>query len=366
MPLKFKSLTMNKPGKIFSVILLISLMLNSGCLQQPVNINDPDNLVIYPPPPAKTRIQYLTSFSTSSDFEGNQSGVNKFLFGETAPLPIVKPYGIAVSGSKIYICDTGIKGLIILDTVDKTFKYFTPGGKGQLQLPINCDIDYEGNLYIADGNRQQVVIFDRDLNYLNEFSLKDDFKPTGIKVDSANIWIAASNGHCIQVYDRKDLSFRYSFPDAGINEPDYLYQPINIDLVEDKILVSDVGNCSIKSFDKKGELIDSFGNAGDGLGQFTRPKGIAADKEGNVFVVDAAFENVQIFNSGGELLLYFGGTYTGPGGMWLPAGITVDFGNLEYFEKFVDPTFKLEYLIYVSNQYGPDKISVYGFVGLTE
>lgn len=360
------NILMKKTLIIRKFLLIIPLLLMISCLDQPSRPGDPDNLVIYPQPPGITRIQYLTSFSSSSDFEGEQGKINKFLIGEKRPVTIVKPYGVNVSGSKIYICDTGIKGLIILNTDDQSFKVFTPGGRGQLQMPFNCDLDFEGNLYIADGNRRQLVIFDKDLNYLNELSLVDKAKPTDVKVDSTLIYVSASDNHRIEVYNRNDLSLKTIFPKAGINEKEYLYQPLNIELDENYIYVSDIGNCSVKVFDKKFKLVNSFGSPGNGLGQFTRPKGISADKEGNIYVVDAAFENVQIFNSSGDLLLYFGGTYTGPGGMWLPADVTIDYGNLEYFNKYVDPAFKLEYLIYVSNQYGKDKLSIYGFVGLTE
>ena len=79
-------------------------------------------------------------------------------------------------------------------------------------------------------------------------------------------------------------------------------------------------------------------------------------------MVDAGFENVQIFNKDRKLLMYFGGSYKGPGDMWLPAKIIIDYDNLEYFQKYVDPGFTLKYLIFVTNQYGPDKVNVYGRV----
>ena len=107
------NILMKKTLIIRKFLLIIPLLLMISCLDQPSRPGDPDNLVIYPQPPGITRIQYLTSFSSSSDFEGEQGKINKFLIGEKRPVTIVKPYGVNVSGSKIYICDTGIKGLII-------------------------------------------------------------------------------------------------------------------------------------------------------------------------------------------------------------------------------------------------------------
>jgi len=71
---------------------------------------------------------------------------------------------------------------------------------------------------------------------------------------------------------------------------------------------------------------------------------------------------VQIFNARGELLLHFGGAYKGAGAMWLPAAVAISYENLSYFESYVDESYRLEYLIYVTNQYGPAKVNVYGKV----
>ncbi|MEI7982770.1 MAG: hypothetical protein WCI71_14050, partial [Bacteroidota bacterium] len=111
-----------------------------------------------------------------------------------------------------------------------------------------------------------------------------------------------------------------------------------------------------------GKYLSTVGGNGSGLGQFARPKGIAVDNDENLYVVDASFENTQIFNKDGHVLLFFGGPYRGPGDMWLPAKVTIDYDNLKYFQKYVDQAFQLNYLIFVTNQYGPDKVNVYGAI----
>lgn len=335
----------------------------SSCSRKPINTIDAENIVIYPAPPAETRIQYLTSFSSSTEFSGNQTAFKKFVFGEETPLPILKPYGISIEGSKLYICDTGIRGLEIINLETKTFQYFIPKGKGQLQLPINCDVDANGNIYIADAARKQIVIFNKELKYVNAISLSDNHKPTDLEVGDSKIWVSVVDSHTIQVFNKDDLSFYSSFPKKIKEDSDYLYQPTNITRKDSIIYVSDVGDCKIKLFENMGEYKSSFGGSGKGFGQFTRPKGISVDDAGNIYVVDAAFENIQIFNPSGKLLMHFGGTYTGPGGMWLPADVEVNYQNTHLFQDYVESSYNLKYLIFVSNQYGPDKISVYGFVG---
>ncbi|MBK6839081.1 MAG: hypothetical protein IPG90_13205 [Bacteroidetes bacterium] len=46
----------------------------------------------------------------------------------------------------------------------------------------------------------------------------------------------------------------------------------------------------------------------------------------------------------------------------IPAKVIVDYDNLSYFQKYVDPAFDLKYLVFVTSQYGPDLINVYGRV----
>jgi DNA-binding beta-propeller fold protein YncE len=153
-----------------------------------------------------------------------------------------------------------------------------------------------------------------------------------------------------------------TFPAVNKDDPQSLFSPTNIFVTSNEVYVTDFGDFKIKVYSHDGEFIRSVGSYGQGIGQFSRPKGIAVDKDENLFVVDAGFENAQIFSKSGKLLMFFGGNYKGPGDMWLPAKVTLDYDNMEYFEKYVDPSFNLKYLIFVTNQFGPDKITIYGAV----
>ncbi|MDP6527039.1 MAG: hypothetical protein QGH15_22905 [Kiritimatiellia bacterium] len=78
-------------------------------------------------------------------------------------------------------------------------------------------------------------------------------------------------------------------------------------------------------------------------------------------MVDAQWEVVQIFDSEGRVLLAFGGAKPGPDGMGMPAGIVTDRTSLPAFQKYIDKNFKAEYLLFVTNQFGPNKICVFAF-----
>ncbi len=325
---------------------------------------DDDNIVVFPGPPDTARIQYLTSISNSVDITGKRSGFIEWILGADEGRPIVKPYGLRIHKGKLYICDSMLGGLVIIDLEKKSFNYFQPGGLGQLKKPLNCFVAPNGYLYVADAARQEIVIFDQQLKFVKSIGRPMITRPTDVVLYKDNIWVCDIKKQQVHIFSNKDFKYIRSFPDVGTNpEADnFLNQPTNISIKNDKIYVSDFGAFKIKVFSLRGEYLSSIGSYGRGTGQFVRPKGIALDKESRLYVVDAGFENVQMFDSQGKLLLFFGGSYEGHGNMWLPAKVIVDYDNLKYFQQYVHPTFKLKHLIFVTNQYGPDKISVYGFV----
>ncbi len=345
--------------KYVEILLVLLFLWSCSASKKTVKMSEP---VIFPLPPDKPRIQFLTSFSKSTDITGTQSEFLSSIVGKEEIRQIIKPYGIAIHKGKIYICDTMLEGIVVVDLKKSTFEYFLPEGLGYLKKPINCFVDNNGYLYVTDSKRKQVVIFDEDGNYKNSIGGKDEIRPIDVFVDENNIWLSDLLNHRVAVYDKESLQFVKSIPSENADSTAKLFSPTNITIRNGKLYVSDFGDFNVKVYSLEGKYLRTVGSYGRNLGQFVRQKGVAVDKNNNLYVVDAGFENVQIFNEEGKLLMFFGGPYKKPGDMWLPAKVIIDYDNLEYFQKYVYPKFKLNYLIFVTNQYGPDKINVYGFI----
>ena len=58
-----------------------------------------------------------------------------------------------------------------------------------------------------------------------------------------------------------------------------------------------------------------------------RPKGVALDGEGHVYVVESYYDSLLVFSPQGEFLMPIGGTGTATGRFYLPSGVWVDAGN---------------------------------------
>ena len=320
--------------------------------------------MLFPAPPEVPRIQFLRSFSGSSDLE-TESPLSKFLNITKTDFKIInKPYGIATGNGKIYICDSYQGTLDIIDLTRNTLRIFTPLGFGALRKPINAALDSTGNLYITDTQRGDIVVFGPDLSFKK--SIKgESLKPVDVDVRGDSVYIADMKDKNVEIWSASGNTKVADFPPPREDTPDSLrlIEPVSLAVDKERnVYVCDFGAFCVRKYDHEGKLIRTFGTLGKSSGQFARPKGITVDDEERLYVVDAAFENVQIFDKDGNLLLFFGGPYARPGNMYLPAQITIDYQAMKWFEPYVLPGFKLQYLLFVTNQFGPDKIGVYGFL----
>ena len=119
-----------------------------------------EQAIFYPPAPSEPKLQYLTSFSMSSDLVPRASGFNRFLLGEDTSryTSIMKPYGLEVRGSKLYVCDTIVSQMHILDFTALTWETFVPKNRGKLDKCINVAVDSEGNRYVSDPGRGEATV----------------------------------------------------------------------------------------------------------------------------------------------------------------------------------------------------------------
>jgi DNA-binding beta-propeller fold protein YncE len=322
--------------------------------------------IFYPPPPEKPRLQFLVKFSEEQDLGQSMSKLSVFVTGaKPTSKPILKPYGVALSGNQIFVCDTTARALDILNLTNKTMRFFAPAGMGKMGSPISLAIDADGTRYVADTLRNQVLIYGSDDTYRGALGASASLRPTGVALAGDRVYVADVKGHCIRVYGKTEHQLLFTIPrdpDAAEDkEPGKLYIPANLTLdSRGQVYVSDTATCRVKVYDPEGRHLRTLGTRGDLPGQFARPKGLAVDREGRIFVVDAATEVCQIFDAEGNLLLFFGEPEGSAAPLNLPAGVTVDYEHVASFRKYAAPDFVVDELVIISNQLGDKKISVYG------
>jgi len=340
-------------------LLLTFVLLPAACSGPPPAPDIP--LTLYPQPPEPPRIQYLRSFTLGSDIEDPSSGLNSLLFGDNQlEKAFMAPYGATIHEGIIYVCDIQQGAILTLDLAARKMDFIHTSGRGELQKPVNLSFGPDGRLYVADLGRRQLVIYDREFNYVNELGPfeGDNSKVVDVEIFEDRLFVLDSGMAKIHVYDRESLEELLVIGEDTATGTK-LKAPTNLSIdKQGRLLVVDSILCQVFIWSPEGELVGTIGSPGDIVGQFARPKGIAY-ADGLVFVVDSSFENCQIFDASGEILLFFGNPGVQPGNLYLPAGVWVGEEGLELFQDDLAEGFHAEKLIIVTNLYGPHKVNIY-------
>ena len=348
------------PAHLFAMLLGVGLV--AGCAT--TKNKAPQTYSVYPQPPDEPRVQFLTSFSNETEL-GGQGDFAKFVVGkDQAYRPLWKPYGITATKGTIFVCDTQPGNVTAVDLAKRRFRYLRPTGLAAIKMPIGVAVDRAGNRYVTDTVRGQILIFNPRGELLDQIGAKDEMKPCGIAIEGDRLYVTDLQNHAVRVYDLKSRRLLLTSQTDGAVGDAQLFSPTNIAVDrEGRMYVSDTGGFTVKVYDANGKYLRTIGERGLEAGRFALPKGVAVDREGRTYVVDAATGLAQIFDSDGKLLMFFGEPKAGgAGAMYLPAGIAVDYENISYFTKFIMAGRKLEYLIFVTNQAGTQKVNVYGFL----
>ncbi|MHC4154385.1 MAG: 6-bladed beta-propeller [Planctomycetota bacterium] len=339
------------------------LFLSSGCQSAAIQQAEPPRPVFFPAPPDKPRLQFLTSFAELEHASGgaNVSAFERFLFGETAAKSetIIKPYGVQIFEGKLYVCDVGRKTVGTFDLKDNTFSYLTKDRR--LINPVNIYIEEDGTKYVADSGAGAVFVFDKQNTMKAILGRQLNIKPTDIVVRGQSCYVTDVSSNQVVIFDKTTGEEIDRIGKEGTEEGQFkLIAGLALD-EQGNIYVTDKVKAQITKFNEAGIFQRTIAQWGAGLYDFVRPKGIAVDREGRIWVVDASTDAGKIFDSEGQLLMFFGLKGDEPGKMNLPADIAVNYNNVELFREYAVAGASIDFLVLVTNQYGPHKIAVYGF-----
>jgi DNA-binding beta-propeller fold protein YncE len=324
--------------------------------------------VFFPPPPNQPRLQFLTSYAGGEAFNVvKPSFLETFVLGdsEISVGKIGQPYGLAIHKGKIYVCDVGHGNIKVLDLNNNTFTIF-PSGRS-IQRAVNIFIETDGTKYVADSMNGAISVWNPE-DKLIAFLGKDlGIKPIDVVVRENHVFLTDANAAQVLVLDKRsgELLQRIGRKVADRKKwgPEEFAMITDITLDdENNIYVGDKLKSRVTVFDSSGKYLRSYGRPGSGLDSLVRAKGMAVDREGRMWVADAGPAcAVKVYREDGQLLMLFGTLGTNPGQMYLPADVIIDYENMDLFSDYAVKGAKLEFLVLVTNQYGPHKVSVYGF-----
>jgi DNA-binding beta-propeller fold protein YncE len=291
-------------------------------MQAPLKIPAAAPNIVWPLPPAAARIRFIESFSGPEDFEIGESfsqSLSNFFAG-AEDRGMLRPYAIAVSDPLIAIADPGGAAVHVYNKARKSYQRIKKVGSHLLVSPVGVALA-GGLIYIADSELDMVFILDK--NQRLAATLEGLQRPTGIVFDTKNgiLFVAETTGHRVVAFDR-NYEQVFSIGGRGNGDGEFNY-PTHLAISGEQLIVNDTMNFRLQVFSPDGAHQRTFGRHGDGSGNFAQPKGVAVDSEGHIYVADAVTNHVQIFDQQGRFLLGFGGTGSAAGEFNVPAGLAI-------------------------------------------
>jgi len=355
--------------EIFVFGLMAALSVLAGC-QHEVVVKEETSPVFFPPPPNQPKLQFLTSYSGQEVASvQKRSFLETYVLGDTSSVPqgaIVQPYGLAIYDGKIYVCDVGQNNIKVLDIANHSFEIF-PSGRS-LQNPVNIFIESDGTKYIADAQGGCVVVYDVNDKLLGFLGKQLRIKPTDLVVVKDKLYLTDANNNQVLVLDKHSGELLKTFGKKMTNETEgatdefAMIAGLAVDS-QNNVYVTDKLKGVVTKFAPDGVVVRTYSRPGSLPDCLVRGKGIKLDSEDRLWVVDAGpAMAVKVYrNNDGRFLMIFGLSGVGPGQMYMPASIVIDYDNVDLFRKYAVEGAQLEFLVFVTNQYGPRKVSVYGF-----
>jgi len=222
------------------------------------------------------------------------------------------------------------ENLYVAESINNRVLIYSQSGRyldklSGLARPISVAVDGSGRIYVGNGDRGNVEVYDSDLSLLYRLGFRDsEFKePGAIAIDSGgSVYVADSGKDEIRVY-RADGTYNFSFRggSAVVPTPEGMFNSpiaIAIDEARGEIIILDLqaddfgygpqrgARVQVFDMDNGFSFLRSFGEFGQGEGKLFKPKGVVVDEEGRIYVTDSYQNVVQVFDGAG---LYLGTIY---------------------------------------------------------
>jgi hypothetical protein len=220
------------------------------------------------------------------------------------------PLGIAVDGSgKIYIGDASNGNVGVYDREGELL-FKLGGGDGEFGLPNAIAVANDGSIYVIDSASNAVIRFftSREDEDDDEGNDEDDFIsakrvfgqdllsfPTDIAIDetAGHAYVLDHNNKYIRIFDR-DGNHLGSVDISGSH-----LKPLGLAIDGSWMFKTDAYHSllSVHEYDGTGgtyTFIKTAGSYGSGSGEYKTPTGIAADKDGKLFVANTNNNRIEV------------------------------------------------------------------------
>jgi len=318
-------------NKVIRLFLFISmLILLSACGHMDASNTQKSNRIspVWPQPPATPKIKFEQAFSTPAELGIGRSiwqWLGDVVFGED-DIHMLRPMAIVTVGEHlVYVADPGMQGVHRFNTREESYHLIQRADELPLPSPVALAVDKTGNVLVSDSSLKLLLVIRKNSDLAVPVKLDVALQqPTGLAIDktTGDIYLLDTSQHQLLVFNAAG-ELKKRLGQRGIKPGEFNF-PTHIQLSNDHLLVTDAMNFRIQIFNLQGKYLSEFGQAGQSSGYLSRPKGVATDQQGNIYIVDGLLNNIQLFNRQGQLLMAMGEQGQQIGEFWLPTGIHIN------------------------------------------
>jgi len=195
-------------------------------------------------------------------------------------------------------------------------------------------VDKEDNVYVFNRGEHPIIIFNRDGKFLGSWG--EGILPGAHGMcmgPDDNLYLADHRNHTVKKFtlDGKHL-MTLGTEDIMAEDGKPFRSPTGVSVGKSgEIFVSDgYNNTRVHKFSPDGKLIMSWGEKGEGEGQFAVPHGIFVYKDGTVFVADRENHRIQLFTSDGKFISQWKSDFNMPCTLFIDKNDVVYIPELRY------------------------------------
>ncbi|MBL8351354.1 MAG: 6-bladed beta-propeller [Burkholderiaceae bacterium] len=293
----------------------------------------------WPAAPEVPRFLYTGTLTGEPNFRSHESPrgpmaeLGRWIAGldEAAAAPLVLQRPSAVIGDeagRLYVSDTSRQAVFVFDeTAGELLLWERADGLRRFAAPSGLAVA-PGRLYVADAELGAVFTLDASGEPAGTIGRGQLKRPTGLARDARNgrLFVADTYAHDIKVFDEAGALLQV-IGRRG-EAPGEFNFPSHLALEQNELYVTDTLNSRIQVLDAdSGRPLRTLGRRGLYLGDLVRPKGVAVDGEGNVYIIESYHDSLLVYSRRGEFLMPIGGTGKATGRFYLPAGVWIDARN---------------------------------------